>query len=119
MPKTIKKQNKLLISLAIVAISLLALSKGKSYALTLSPPRLEVEGEPGQVLQGELELYNEQDTEATFYLSYQNFEARGETGSPYFLPNTDEGLASWIKTGNSIVIGPRERIKFPFEIHIP
>jgi len=119
MPKTIKKQNKLLISLAIIAISPLALSKGKSYALTPSPPRLEVEGEPGQVLQGELELYNEQDTEATFYLSYQNFEARGETGSPYFLPNTDEGLASWIKTGNSIVIGPRERIKFPFEIHIP
>ena len=69
MPKTTKKQNKLLISLVVVTISILALSKSKSYALTLSPPRLEVEGEPGQVLQGELELYNEQETEVTFYLS--------------------------------------------------
>ena len=93
---------------------------GKSaYALTLSPPRLEVSGDPGQTLVGELEIYNEQDREVTFYISSQNFEARGETGSPYFLPYDGTGLASWIFTGDSVTIGAKEKAKFPYEIVIP
>ncbi|MBW6441627.1 hypothetical protein K0B04_01820 [Patescibacteria group bacterium] len=90
----------------------------RAHALTV-PTRLEIEGDPGQILVHELEIYNEEDREITFYVTAQNFEARGETGSPYFLPETDVGLASWISSEETLVIGPRERVKFPYEIQIP
>lgn len=120
MPKSIKKLNRSVTFLSGLFLSILMVMSGKqAYALTLSPTRLDVSGDPGQTLAGELEIYNEQDREMTFYVSAQNFEARGETGSPYFLPEKDTGLASWIKSAESIVVGPKERIKFPYEITIP
>ena len=120
MPKSIKKLNRSVTFLSGLFLSILIVMSGRqAYALTLSPTRLDVSGDPGQTLAGELEIYNEQESEMTFYVSSQNFEARGETGSPYFLPETDKGLASWIKSAESIVVGPKERIKFPYEITIP
>ena len=93
-------------------------SKQSIYALTV-PTRLEIEGDPGQTLYHELEIYNEGDQEVTYYISVQNFEARGETGSPYFLRDTSTGLASWVFSADSIVVGPKERIRFPYQIKIP
>lgn len=93
-------------------------SKQPTYALTV-PTKLEIEGGPGQTLYHELEIYNESDQEVTYYISTQNFEARGETGSPYFLRDTSTGLASWVFSADSIVVGPKERIKFPYQIKIP
>ena len=93
-------------------------SKQPTYALTV-PTKLEIEGGPGQTLYHELEIYNEGDREVTYYISAQNFEARGETGSPYFLKDTSTGLASWIISAESVVVGPKERIKFPYQIKIP
>ena len=120
LPKTIKKLNRSKLVLSIIFLSIFYIFLGKeAYALTLSPPRLEVSGDPGQTLVGELEIYNEQDGEMTFYVSAQNFEARGETGSPYFLPYDETGLASWIFSQDSITIGPKERTKLPYEIVIP
>lgn len=119
MPKSIKKSNKFLLALGVLFFSLFFLSlKKEAYALT-QPTRVELEGEPGQVLSGTLELYNEQEREITFYLSYQNFEARGETGSPSFLEYDNTGLASWIKTAESATLQPKERVEFPYEIQIP
>lgn len=120
LPKYIKKLNRSSLVIGVLFFSVFYLFTGKqARALTLSPPRLEVSGDPGQTLVGELEVYNEQESEITFYVSTQNFEARGETGSPYFLPYDGTGLASWIFSQDSITIGPKERIKFPYEIVIP
>jgi hypothetical protein len=87
-------------------------------ALTLSPTKVEVAGDPGQELIGEIELQNEETKQKTFYLSYENFEPRGETGSPYFV-GRGSGLSSWISTQESIVLNPGERIKIPYKISIP
>lgn len=119
MPKKVKKYNKFLIVLGVVLFSLISFSQKKNvYALT-QPTRIEINGEPGKVLTGILELYNEQEQEITFYLSYQNFEARGETGSPSYLDYDGTGLASWIKTAQSVTLKAKERIEFPYEIQIP
>lgn len=119
MPKSVKKYNKFLIVLSVVLFSLVSFSlKNRAYALT-QPTKVEIDGEPGKVFSGTLGLYNEQEQEITFYLSYQNFEARGEGGSPTFLDYDGTGLASWIKTSQSITLKPKERIEFPYEIQIP
>ena len=88
-------------------------------ALTISPVRMEIQGDPGQTLRGEVELFNEQGETKTFYSSPQNFEARGESGAPYFLPDTNKGLASWINVQESVVLKADERKTIPFTIQIP
>jgi len=88
-------------------------------ALTVSPIRFEIEGNPGQILTGEIELFNEQTISRTFYSSFENFQARGEGGEPHFLPE-QKGLATWINIDElRVVLEPNERRKIPFTITIP
>ncbi len=92
---------------------------GSVFALTISPVRMEISGDPGQTLRGTIELFNEQDETKTFYSSTANFEARGESGAPYFLPETNKGLASWIGVEESVVLKAGEQKEIPFSIQIP
>jgi|SRR3989344_549862 len=87
-------------------------------ALTLSPPRFELEGDKGSVIQGTVKLFNEGQSEKTFYVTYENFEAKGETGTPSFVPGTTD-LATWITTEPNIIIKPGEEKLVKFAINIP
>lgn len=87
-------------------------------ALTASPVRMEITGDPGQTVKGELILTNEQGETKTFYSSMNNFEAQGETGTPAFLPERT-GLATWIKVQDLVTIKPKEEKKISFSIQIP
>src|SRR3989344_8320961 len=89
------------------------------FALTISPVRMEIKGDPGQTVNGQLELFNEQDETKTFYSSSQNFEARGDSGAPYFLPDSTKGLASWFTVQKSVTLKAQERKKIPFSVQIP
>lgn len=88
------------------------------HALTVSPVKMEITGDPGQTVRGELILTNEQSEAKTFYTSTNNFEARGETGAPFFLPERT-GLATWIKIQDLVSIKPMEEKKIPFSVQIP
>jgi hypothetical protein len=89
------------------------------FALTISPVRMEIFGDPGQTLNGQIELFNEQSETKTFYSSAANFEARGDSGAPYFLPDTNKGLASWVGVQESVTLKAGERTEIPFTIKIP
>jgi len=89
-----------------------------ALALTVSPVKLEISGDPGQEVSGEFILFNEQGESKTFYSSFANFEAQGETGTPTFVPGND-GLAAWIETVSKITLEAGERITVPFTIKIP
>lgn len=102
----------------VLVIGGVALFASQVGALTVSPPRMELTGDPGQTITGELGLFNEQDTSKIFYASYENFEARGETGAPHFLPGR-EGLATWIDTEPQVSLEPGESKTIPFTIEIP
>lgn len=91
---------------------------GSAFALTISPPRMEVAGNPGTNVEGEIALFNEEEETKTLYSSIQNFEARGESGAPYFLPERT-GFATWISVQDSITLEPQERKVVPFTIRIP
>ncbi len=90
----------------------------QAQALTISPVKMELSGDPGQTLEGELKLFNEQDETKTFYSSVENFEARGESGAPFFLPERI-GLATWIKTEEKVTLQPKEEKTIPFSVVIP
>jgi hypothetical protein len=89
-----------------------------AHALTITPVRIEINGDPGTTLTEEMTLINEQDTTITYYSSYANFEAQGDTGSPAFV-NPTEGIGTWMKTAPSITLGPKESKTISLAITIP
>lgn len=89
-----------------------------ALAVTVSPVKLDLEADPGQTLQGEIELYNEQKESKTFFSSFANFEARGESGAPFFT-NSDSGLATWLTTKSEVTLEPGARVTLPFTLAVP
>ena len=86
-------------------------------ALTVNP-RLELNADPGTVVRTDLKITNEERESRTFYLRSENFNSQDETGNPSFNLRR-EGLAAWIKSPQSITLGPGETINLPIEIEIP
>lgn len=105
-------------ALAALVLTCSFASGEKAYALTISPVRVEVSGNPGQTLSGEMEVYNEQPNTKVFYTSFENFEPSGDTGSPRFVGDTGN-LSTWIETKSSISIASGEKIIVPYTIKIP
>lgn len=90
-----------------------------AHALTLSPTRFEVAGNPGDTLTGEITLINETNSTETYYSSFANFTAQGESGSPTFVEPTDD-LGAWMTVKNSAVTLNAGQAKVvPFIIAIP
>ncbi len=105
----------------IVAIFSLVLAfafYGKADALTLTPIRIEVSGNPGDVVESEITLINDRDTQQTYYSSFSNFEAQGETGSPNFV-DPKEGLGTWMTTDTEVILAPGTSKIIPVSISIP
>ena len=105
----------ILVKSFLIALFFLPVS---ASALTISPTKIEVAADPGQQLIGEIEVFNEEAEDKTFFTSYENFEPRGETGSPYFVGG-GSGLASWIQTQESFTIRPGEKLVIPYTVTVP
>ncbi len=90
-----------------------------AQALTITPIRYEIQGDPGQVLTEKMGLVNETNSTQTYYASFANFEAQGDTGSPTFVDAKD-GLGTWIITEQaSITLAPGAQKELSFSIKIP
>jgi hypothetical protein len=111
------KKKRVITLLAVLFFSILSFTT-KAEALSLSPVRFELSADPGTVIKDEMVLLNETDTTETFYASFSNFEAQGESGSPSFMEPT-EGLGTWITTQDSITIQGGQSQIVPFEITVP
>lgn len=88
------------------------------FALTISPARAELSADPGQSITDTIELYNDETSERTYYISTQNFTADGETGAPNFIGNSDD-LATWIRTMEKVTVQPEERKLVGYTIKVP
>ncbi len=109
-----------LVSVFIFAVVALIVGgfTGTAHALTVSPARIEITGDPGQTITGEIELFNEQQDARTFFSSFENFEPAGDSGAPRFI-GADDGLATWLATEANVTLGSGERKTIPFSITIP
>ncbi|MCX7616313.1 MAG: DUF916 domain-containing protein [Patescibacteria group bacterium] len=112
-----KKGEWFFLILLIALFSIFFLSE-LGFALTISPPRMELSGNPGTEVKGEITLFNEENEAKVLYSSIQNFEARGESGAPYFLPEKKD-LATWITIEEQVSLNPGERKTIPFVVKIP
>lgn len=87
-------------------------------AITISPPRLELAGDPGALVKGEIKVTNDSASAVTYYTQVENFEAADESGAPNFV-TTKEGLATWVNVANSIAVKAGDSTVIPFSIQIP
>lgn len=104
--------------LSAITLSSFALSVLTAQALTISPARVELTGDKGETISDSFLLINDQDTEQTFYTSVENFESQGESGTPNFT-NAKEGLSTWVKVVDKVVLKKGERVKIPYTVEIP
>jgi hypothetical protein len=107
--------------LAVFAVILMALigAGQNAFALSITPIRFEINGDPGDTVKGEILLINETSFAETYYASYSNFEAQGESGSPAFV-DPKEGLGTWIRTElQEVTLAPRQQKVVPFTVTIP
>ena len=102
----------------ILAGLFLLLPMHNVFALTLTPIRLELSGDPGEIITQKITLINEKQTPETFYTSFENFTAEGETGNPTWSTPTDD-LGTWMKATDSVTLLPGEQKNVPFTITIP
>lgn len=89
-----------------------------AYALTVSPPIIEISADPGSTVTGEIKLFNESDRTQTFFTSFENFEPSDETGTPRFV-GSEDGLATWLSTTGSVTLAAKEEILVPYTLSIP
>ncbi len=89
-----------------------------AQALTISPLRIELTGDPGAVVTKEFSLANEEDEDRTYSVEFANIESSGESGAPSFLKEK-EGLAIWMETDTSVTLKPKERKVFNLTVKIP
>ena len=112
-----KKIHTLSIIIFLALISFISLNEN-AFALTVSPAKLEIASDPGTTLSGVIKLYNERDTQQTFYTSFENFEPSDDSGKPRFVGNND-GLATWVSVQKSVTLSPKQHLEVPFDIQIP
>lgn len=101
-----------------ITIAGVAFSVITAQALTISPARAELTGDPGETIQGTFTLTNPLDTDQTYYTSVENFEAQGETGTPNFTTSKD-GLPSWVKVADKVTLKKGERVTVSYNVVIP
>ena len=111
-------QWKLVSVSALVVVAAFVCLPFHAHALTASPIRYEISGNPGEVLQEKLNLRNETAEKQTYYPHYYNFQAEGETGTPTFV-DPKEGLGTWIAGPAGIELAPGDNQTVIFVISIP
>lgn len=104
--------------LLLVSVFYFFVGINSAQALTISPSRTELRGDPGTTIGGDIILINDQDETKTFFASFENFVADGDSGTPKFVGDR-EGLATWISTTEAVVINPGEVKTIPFTVTIP
>lgn len=111
------KKSFIVLSFALALVVLASFPKGAS-ALTLTPPRLDVSGDPGSTITTNMTVINDAKTTSTYYSSFANFESQGESGTPAITPATDD-LGTWMSVPDSITLAPGASQDITVSIAIP
>lgn len=106
-----------LASFALIA-ALAVLVPMRAHALTLSPSKVEVSGDAGQTITRTIVIVNETDKSETYYASYANFEAQGESGTPVFVEPSGD-LGTWMRVEPSLTLRAGESREVTLTISIP
>jgi hypothetical protein len=109
-------------ALAVSLTALFLFGVHSAQAVTLIPPSLEFNLNPGKPYETIVKLFNEEERQLKLYTQVSSFSAKDESGVPkYDLSDaTTSGLSSWIQVDKGpLTIDPGERIEVPIKINAP
>jgi len=110
--------KKIVVCIVLIVLGLNFFSS-HSLALTVSPAKFEFLADPGDTIQSQIILINEQKTPLVFQASFEKMTVRGDYGEPVFTGEKID-LATWIKvTPSKVKLEPREEKKIPLIIEVP
>lgn len=87
-----------------------------SFAVTISPAKVILKGDPGQTLSGQISLKNDEGSLKIFRPSIELFTEK--EGTKIFLKDKSD-LASWLSVASSTILQPDEKKYLPFTVTIP
>ena len=89
----------------------------QAEALTISPAKFILSANPGEIIETQMSVRNDQDRTATYYPDFQRYTTRGD--EPVFIPEKTD-LASWIETNpTQITLNSKETGNISVFIKIP
>lgn len=110
--------KKIIVCIVLIVLGLNFFSP-QTLALTISPAKFEFLADPGDTIQSQITLINEQKIPLTFQASCELMTVRGSYGEPVFT-GEKTGFAKWIKvTPSKVALDPGEQRRIPFTIEIP
>ncbi len=89
-----------------------------TQAITVSPVKTELTASAGSILTITFDAYNDQKESKVYYLDYQTFNAKDESGNPV-LSRQKEGISQWFSGPSDITLGPSERQKITVLLSVP
>lgn len=98
--------------------------EANNRSLTIVPPSIETQVNPGDKKQGVLKVINNSDTPLTFTASTQDFVVKDTLGTPDFLPKDTLGkpysAAAWIGVvPDSFTIEPHQTVELQYFLQVP
>ncbi len=111
-----KHRNRVLFVLATLCT--VCLSPVFAQALTVSPVRTELTANPGDKVTIPFEAFNDDTESKLYYLDYQVFDAKDESGNP-ILSRSKTGIPAWFTGPDTVTLGPKERKKIDVHLQIP
>ncbi len=103
---------------ALVLLVVAGMMPLKSQALTVSPVIIELQGDPGETLTGQVTVLNDETEKRTFTSSVEEVSAEDETGDPQF-SETGSDISTWVSVADSVTLGPGESQVLDYTIAIP
>lgn len=111
-------------SLLVFLVSpLTTTAQGGGQGLEISPPLLDLKGDPGQTIKSEIRVRNVTKDTLVVNAQFEDFVASGEDGQPKILLNPDEkspySIKDWLGATQSVTLAPEQRETIPVTINIP
>ena len=92
-------------------------------SMTAIPPRIELSGKPGQVIQEKIKLRNESNSSMAFETDVKDFIVNNDKGTPIVVDQKTSGrwsLSSWIRVApDRSLIDTKETRSFSLIVNIP
>ena len=113
-----KKLSSLLLAIAACTINT---ASADSFSATVSPPRFELRGKPGEVIREIVEIDNAGGTPALFALRTADWDLTETGGLTIFPPELQpNSCRPWLRIERrALRLQPQSGKRFRFEIHVP
>jgi fimbrial chaperone protein len=113
--------KKLSLLVLLISTCLFSPAHAGGFAATVSPPRFELQGEPGKVIREIVEIHNTGDTKAVYSLRTADWKLSDDGGLTIYPPELQpDSCRPWVRMERlTLPLQARAGKRLRFEVHIP